>query len=155
MVEVNINANDYAEKVRSFLAALSSKLGVSLNWVIDVYYWLSDNVKSREFQLEHEANKPTRAEIIKIFDDGKEVTGIRLRFSSDTKRNEFYYTIVSKYGAKCTCERNMINGKICKHITAGLILISVINILKYGRTINLDEYKWLSEGGKGGIREDS
>jgi len=153
---VEINASeDYAKKMRAFLLELSNRLGVSLNWVIDVYYWLSDNIKSREFQLEGEVNKPTRAEIIRIFDNGEEVTGVRLRFSSDSRRNEYYYTIVGKYGAKCTCERNMINGKVCKHIVAGLILMNVINVLKYGKVINLSSYEWLNEGGKGGVREDS
>jgi len=33
--------------------------------------------------------------------------------------------------------------------------MNVINVLKYGRVINLDEFRWLSEGGKGGLREDS
>jgi hypothetical protein len=154
VVELSTN-EEYAEKMRSFLMQLSNKLNVSLNWVIDIYYWLSDNVKAREFQLEDEANRPTRAEIIRIFDDGKGVVGVRLRFSSDSRRNEYYYTTVGKYGAKCTCERNMINGKVCKHIVAGLILMNVINVLKYGRVINLDEFRWLSEGGKGDLREDS
>ncbi len=153
---MEINASeDYAKKMRMFLLELSNRLGVSLNWIIDIYYWLSDNIKSREFQLEHEANKPTRAEIIRVFDNGSEVIGVRLRFSSDSRRNEYYYTTVGKYGAKCTCERNMINGKVCKHIVAGLILMNVINVLKYGRVIDLSNYEWLNEGGKGGIREDS
>jgi len=93
VVELSTN-EEYAEKMRSFLMQLSNKLNVSLNWVIDIYYWLSDNVKAREFQLEDEANRPTRAEIIRIFDDGKGVVGVRLRFSSDSRRNEYYYTTV-------------------------------------------------------------
>lgn len=148
-------SEDYGKLIRDFLTSLSNKLGIGINRLLDLYFWVSDNVKAKDAQLQSTSVNPTRVEIIRIIDDGTGIKGIRLRFSSDTRRGEYHYTVIGKYGAKCTCEGNMIGNRVCKHIVAGLILMDVINVLKYGRNINLDEFKWISKAGEGGLREDS
>ena len=137
-------AESYSYSIRQFLEDLARRLNVSLNKLIDIYFWLSNNVKARELNLEDVVNRPTRADIISIVDDGKSIVGIRLRFSSDTRKGQYYYTNVGRYGAKCTCEGNMIGGRLCKHIIAGLILMNVVNLLKYGSNIDLSQFTWLN-----------
>lgn len=118
---------DNTARFKDFLVLLSRRIGYRLSKLIDI------------------AEHANEAEVIEIKDDGNEVSGLRLKFRSETRSDLVHYTSVGRYGAKCTCEANTLGNELCKHIIAGLILMEAINLGKHGRDINIEDMKWLGE----------
>ena len=116
------------EQVKSFLLALSRKLGVRVERVLDLYLYVS----------------PNTVKLIEVVERSNNVVGIRLAVKSKKKPNTWYYVSVGIYGAKCTCEGNTITGKICKHIVTGIMTWNMISLLKKGKSIDLDSLTWLA-----------
>ncbi|WP_069807799.1 SWIM zinc finger family protein [Vulcanisaeta thermophila] len=117
------------KRLKEWLLELAS----SLNWRVDK---VLDSYKLAQ-----------NSEILDLRDDGRYITGIRLKVPSESRNNTYYYVSVGPYGAKCTCEASVIRGEVCKHIVAGLIMWNMLNVIKYGRWIDTKELGWLRGDG--------
>ncbi len=115
------------KELKDFMLRLASKLGWRVDRVLDAY------------QL---AKLVT---ILDVKDDGKSIIGLRVRLPSESRHGNFHYVTIGPYGAKCTCEASVIKRGICKHIVAALITWGILNFIKYGKFISLDDIPWLEE----------
>ncbi|WP_054857237.1 SWIM zinc finger family protein [Vulcanisaeta sp. JCM 16159] len=120
-------APQLSRKLKEWLLELASKLNWRIDKVLDSY------------------RLAQRSEIIDVRDDGKSISGVRLRVPSETRNDVNYYVSVGPYGAKCTCESSVIRGEVCKHIVAGLIMWNMLSVIKYGKWLDLDELEWLRQ----------
>ncbi|KUO92371.1 MAG: hypothetical protein RXO22_01310 [Thermocladium sp.] len=122
---MNGNSGNNAQ-MKEFLLLLSKKVGYRLSRLLDIVEY------ARE------------ATIIEVKEESGGVTGIRLSFKSETRDDVYHYASIGRYGAKCTCEANTLGNELCKHILAGVIIMEAINLNKYGKSLDLNEMKWLS-----------
>ncbi len=113
--------------IREFAVRLASILGVRIERVLD------------------SLNLARLAEIIDIKIEDGEIQGIRIRIPSETRPNQYYYVTVGIYGYKCTCEASMYRKKMCKHVIAALMMWNVINVFKFGKSLDIDKISWLRE----------
>ncbi|MEZ0319538.1 MAG: SWIM zinc finger family protein [Pyrobaculum sp.] len=121
------------EQVKTFLISLARILGVRIDKVLDLYFYVS----------------PETVKIIEVVERGGEVVGMRLAVRSEHRPDVWYYVSVGVNGAKCTCEGNTIGGKLCKHIVIGVITWNMTSLIKKGRGIDLSSLAWLRAGDKG------
>ena len=119
------------EETKHFLFELADRLGWRKSRILEAY------------------ELAKKAEILEIKEVDNEVIGIRIKLESQSRRGEFYYVLVGKYGAKCNCEFSTIKKGICKHIAAAIIVWYAVSMIKYGKKINLDELSWLKESEEG------
>ncbi|MEM1597510.1 MAG: SWIM zinc finger family protein [Pyrobaculum sp.] len=121
------------EQVKSFLLSLARLLGVRIEKVLDLYFYVS----------------PETVKIVEVVERGGEVVGMRLAVRSEHKPDVWYYVSVGVNGAKCTCEGNVIGNKLCKHIVVGVITWNMTSLIKKGRGVDLSSLAWLRAGDKG------
>lgn len=114
-------------EARRFLVELSSALGVRLSRVLDIYFSIT----------------PRRARILEVVEEGCRVIGLRMAVESDSRRGKWHYVSVGFYGAKCTCEANVMRGLICRHIAAALITWNMVSLIKTGKPVDVNALGWL------------
>jgi SWIM zinc finger. len=62
---------------------------------------------------------------------------------SSSRKGVWHYVSVGPYGAKCTCEANMIKGLICRHIIIALITWNMVSLIKTGEGVDVGSLGWL------------
>jgi len=115
------------EEIRQFLLSLAKALGMRVEDVLDLYFYVS----------------PATVRLVEVVEQGGEIVGVRLAVKSRKRPDVWYYTSVGLYGAKCTCRGNAVGGKICRHIVIGLITWHMTSLLKKGRGVDLSRLAWL------------
>jgi len=115
------------EEIRHFLLSLAKALGMRVEDVLDLYFYVS----------------PATVRLVEVVEQGGEIVGVRLAVKSRKRPDVWYYTSVGLYGAKCTCKGNVVGGKICRHIVIGLITWHMTSLLKKGRGVDLSRLAWL------------
>jgi hypothetical protein len=122
----------FDSQVKNFLLNLARILGTRIEKILDLYLYVS----------------PDTVRILEVVERDGGVVGIRLAVRSSKRQDVWYYTSIGEYGAKCTCEGNMIGGKICRHIIIGIMTWNIVSLLKYGKDIDLSKLTWLNTGEK-------
>ncbi len=123
------SAEALEEGARRFLLDLSGALGVRLSRVLDLYFSV----------------EPRRARILEIVEEGGKVLGVRMAVESSSRKGVWHYVSVGPYGAKCTCEANMIKGLICRHIIIALITWNMVSLIKTGKGVDVGSLGWLKK----------
>ncbi|MEM4437208.1 MAG: SWIM zinc finger family protein [Pyrobaculum sp.] len=118
------------EEIKSFLLSLSRTLGVRIEKILDLYLYVT----------------PETVEIIEVVERSGEVIGVRLAVRSKKRQDLWHYVAVGRRGGKCTCRGNAVGGKICRHITIGLITWHIISLLKTGKGVDVSTLQWLRDG---------
>lgn len=115
-----------SSEVQKFLVSLSRTLGVRIDRVLDLYFYVT----------------PQTVRIIELVEQGGDIVGARLAVKS-RRGDTWYYTSVGYYGAKCTCEGSVVGRKICRHMIIGVITWHMAALLKRGRGVDLEKLTWL------------
>jgi len=122
----------FDERVKNFLLNLARVLDTRIEKVLDLYFYVS----------------PETVKIVEVVERGGGVVGVRLAVRSAKRQDTWYYVAVGEYGAKCTCEGNTLGGKMCRHITIGVITWNMVSLLKHGKELDLSQLTWLRAGEK-------